>query len=185
MDSGDDDMRLFIGFSFSPDVSSRIEDVITSFKRYMESGRTTKRDLFHVTLVFLGDTDLSLVPKIKEAMNVVNGEPFDLVIKDISTFKEARKGKTFYLNIEHDQKLLSIENQLRQRLLIHGFSIDQRPYHPHLTIARNAVIRDSDAIKTLNSAQKAIPLTIDKIELFESDRRNHEPIYRILHTKRF
>jgi RNA 2',3'-cyclic 3'-phosphodiesterase len=178
-------VRLFIAFSFSSDVSDRIEEIIESFEQYMTHGRTTKRNHFHVTLVFLGDTNPERLPMVKAAMDAVSGKPFELDIKSISAFKGRRKGDTFYLNIQPDMTLFSLEKALRLELKRYGFSVDERPYHPHVTIARNAILPDSCALSRLNDEMKAINVTIDRIELFQSTLTKQGPVYTILYEKRF
>lgn len=178
-------VRLFIALSFSSDEADRIEAITGSFERHIAHGRTTNRDHFHITLVFLGDTAFERLPLVKAAMDRVRGKPFELCIAGISAFKGRRKGATFFLYVRPNRTLFAIERALRTELDQQGFSIDQRPYHPHLTIARNTVLKDPDALDRLNEGFKPIRARIDRIELFRSIPKKQGPVYTVLYEKRF
>lgn len=105
------------------------------------SGRATRGETLHNTLVFIGDVELHALEGLQLAAQEVCGECFELC------FDEAR-----YWGHNHivyaaprrmPQQLTQLVDALGQRLAAHRFKFDRRAYQPHVTLLRNARWRDT------------------------------------------
>ncbi|HEU4853730.1 MAG TPA: RNA 2',3'-cyclic phosphodiesterase [Nitrosospira sp.] len=102
-------------------------------------GRKTKAENIHLTLVFVGEVDASQVDALCQAADEIEGhgvKAFDLVIERICVWK--RKNIVYAEIGEIPQPLIDLVEALQSRLSLAGFSLEERPYKPHITLMRNA-----------------------------------------------
>ena len=95
-------------------------------------GRPVAGDKVHLTLAFLGETDR--VDEAKEIAAQVRGQPFTLVIDRLGTFRRA--AVAWAGSSSPDPELLRIQAGLEQALRDRGFALEDRPFNPHVTLAR-------------------------------------------------
>ena len=99
----------------------------------------------------------------------------------IGVFPNWRSPRVLWLGIEQAQALCAMQQRLTMELLQQGFTIDSRPYHPHLTIGRSKRPQAAATLDSWRSWQgSAHAGTIDKVTLFASHLRPGGPTYRIL-----
>jgi 2'-5' RNA ligase len=94
---------------------------------------------FHITLVFLGDTPPAHVPAVADALRRVAAShaPFKLAISGVGIFPSPRNPRAISMNIVKDvEALQQVYRDLAPAMRRLGFSIEDRVYTPHLTLAR-------------------------------------------------
>ena len=162
-------MRLFIGtFVQIPEFVS----LKNSFS-FLEA-KWTKRSNLHITWLFLGKAD----PKaIIEALHGIDYQKDPIPIKGLGFFGSppkilyAKAGST---------RLSKLHDDICKRL---DFE-DDRPFIPHITLARIKKIKDQDRfIKQIRRFEhKSLGLLIPKIELINSTLTPQGPIYERIAT---
>lgn len=80
--------------------------------------------------------------KINELLN--NYEPFELEFKEIGYFDQKKNGFTFHLKPNDDFNL-----QIIFKLLVSGLNIEDKDFHPHITLAQSSRIEFDDMFKEL------------------------------------
>ncbi len=93
----------------------------------------------HLTVRFLGETPPDLTPDAALAVrDALEGFPaFDVVLAGAGSFPEARKPRALWLGIEQGaEELGALADALDPALEPLGWPRDDRPYRPHLTVAR-------------------------------------------------
>ena len=92
----------------------------------------------HITLKFLGPTDESLVPKIVEAMrSAIDGvKPFEMKLAGSGVFPSRSNARVVWAGLEGADPLGVMASRLENLLAGLGFQKENRPFRPHLTIAR-------------------------------------------------
>jgi 2'-5' RNA ligase len=93
----------------------------------------------HLTVRFLGDTPPDLVPDAALAVRdaLTGFGAFDVVLAGAGSFPEARKPRALWLGIERGAaELGALADALDPALEPLGWPRDDRPYRPHLTVAR-------------------------------------------------
>jgi 2'-5' RNA ligase len=92
----------------------------------------------HITLKFLGETDESLVPKIGEAMErAVRGTPtFTIKMSKAGAFPSRPPIRVVWVGLKGAEPLAMMAKGLEEDLAAIGFSKEERPFSPHLTLAR-------------------------------------------------
>jgi 2'-5' RNA ligase len=170
-------MRLFIG------IKTGCEDYLKSLQDALKkcgSGNFTHPDNLHLTLRFLGEAPPSRVKDISEAMRSAAGAPFELEIRGAKAF-----GRNGIVSAEVDGNLAPLSllvSRLEQSLANAGFAREQRPYRPHITLAREfraTPCRDISAI-----SHGSLRFTANEIILFESTRQAGRLTYVPLYTQK-
>jgi 2'-5' RNA ligase len=105
----------------------------------------------HLTVRFLGDTPPDLVPDVALAVGdaLAGSAAFDVVLAGAGAFPAARKARALWLGIERGAaELGALADALDPALRPLGWPPDDRPYRPHLTVARldSASIGEGQAV---------------------------------------
>lgn len=162
-------MRLFIAINFNEEIKNHLMDAIQKLKQSSVKGNFTQRDNLHLTLVFIGEVGTDKVDQIKSVINRVKSESFDLAFGGIGRFK--RKGSEIYwVGVEKNEMLYSINNQLTEELRIEGFDIEKREFKPHLTLGREVIVKDSFHQDNLAELLPNMNMNVNRISLMKSER---------------
>ena len=128
-------MRLFIAINFNSETRSQLGEYLQKLYSQSESGIFVMPDNLHLTLVFLGECDLTQLTAAQTAMNCITFDPFDLVIDRLGRFKR-NNGDVWWAGISENKALSDLQNDLLKRLKNEGFILDSRKYTPHITLGR-------------------------------------------------
>jgi 2'-5' RNA ligase len=92
----------------------------------------------HITLKFLGETDESVVPKIEVAMKraVTDIPPFTIKMSTAGAFPTRSPIRVVWIGLKGTEALASMAKSLEEDLVQLGFPKEERPFSPHLTLAR-------------------------------------------------
>jgi RNA 2',3'-cyclic 3'-phosphodiesterase len=98
-------------------------------------GRPVDSQLFHLTLVFLGNISLDRIEKLKSIADTVSVPAFTL---HFSALHYWRAPKVICLKPDFSPPaLMALVSDLEDALKQGGFAFDERKFKPHITIARN------------------------------------------------
>ena len=133
--------RLF--FALWPDEVTRegLNGILTSIPRH--PGRQVALRNVHITLAFIGDVDNAMSECLQARAEKVRVEPFSMTMTKLGYF---RRAKIVWLAPENcPLPLQSLVEQLNAELASCGYRPDKRPFSPHLTLFRKAVLGKLDA----------------------------------------
>jgi 2'-5' RNA ligase len=97
-------------------------------------GRPVPAANLHLTLVFLGEMDPTRIGALQLVANGVAGAAFILGLDCICGFRQA--GVAWAGCCQPPTALLALQAVLERRIRNAGFRPDNRPFTPHLTLAR-------------------------------------------------
>ena len=126
-------LRLF--FALWPDETARAS--IAALARevaHAGGGKATAADKIHLTLAFLGDQPAARIAALQRLADAVDARAFVLALDEVGSFP--RTGITWLGASSAQSGLATLQQQLRVALQGDGFPVDERPYAPHLTLAR-------------------------------------------------
>lgn len=131
------DWRLFVAVGLPDDVRTRLAEAVTPVaEANAEHFRWTDAASWHVTLAFLGSVDPSACDPIEEALwNVAGAVPRF----DAQPSRSGRFGRgVLWLGFDDPSyaSLVTLGEAVRAILPRIGIPFDERPLHPHLTLAR-------------------------------------------------
>ncbi|HYO41724.1 MAG TPA: RNA 2',3'-cyclic phosphodiesterase [Candidatus Limnocylindrales bacterium] len=142
----------------------------------------------HLTVRFLGETPPDLTPDAAMAVRdaLAGARAFDVVLAGAGAFPEARKPRALWLGIEQGAaELGALADALDPALEPLGWPRDDRPYRPHLTVARldRSSIASSGVIADTLRAAAAdwrTAFRADRVVLYRSHLGSGPPRYEPL-----
>jgi 2'-5' RNA ligase len=143
-------------------------------------------DKLHVTLKFLGDTDISLTDNIVRIMKDVTGDtdPFEARIRDMGVFPSTNYIKVVWLGVESSGILENISKRLNESLKSLGYK-KEKGFKGHLTLARMKSARDKNKIMKMikgNRDVHVMSMPVCAINLMKSTLTPKGPIYEVVKT---
>jgi RNA 2',3'-cyclic 3'-phosphodiesterase len=180
-------IRTFICVEIPENVMGEIEKLTKSLDR--REVRSVKREQLHITVLFFPSIDEAQIETVKKAMDSLSMPEFEISIKGIDAFG-ARHPNVLFGNINDGGNLLKLYSQLKEKIHAAGIPTEEKPYTPHLTVAR---VKEHDTmavryISNIISRNKETPLGTFKcgsITLKKSTLTSEGPIYNDLHTRVF
>lgn len=126
--------RLFFALWPSDETRKQIIRINQSIKS--SDLKKVKQENLHVTLVFLGNVDTESEILLRQCVKDVSVQPFVL---DFDQLNYWRKPRILCLSTHqvHSQLLILVDT-LKCKIKQCGIKTDERPYKPHITLARKA-----------------------------------------------
>ena len=167
-------LRTF--FALWPDDGVRAELARrAAFAAKASGGRPTPSELLHLTLVFTGATSRERMPLLRELMDSIELPSFVLELDRRGWWRH--NGVVWAGTREAPEPLLTLQQAIARGAERLGFSLDVRPYAPHLTLARDAGRSPPGATMPL------LPWQVDAFVFAASHLSSAGPRYEILHQR--
>ena len=172
--------RLFVGVPLPHDAASEIESIVERVRAMpLAEGardvRWVRLDGLHLTLRFLGptlpDRVDATVDAVAQAARSAPG-PFEIELAGAGSFPPGRRPRTLWIGLEAGAEPLGdLARSTQNALQDAGWPAEERPFRPHLTVARSdgvaAGAMVADRLATA-MADRRIRCEIDRLGLFES-----------------
>lgn len=145
-----DTVRVFIALDIPSgdqesltDAIGRLQSVIPKGVKWVDPGG------IHLTLKFLGNVPLPMVEKLLTAMQQASdqfktesaGKQLQLRLSGLGAFPNRQQARVLWAGTEGDlDSLAALQKLVDQAVATLGYSLEKRPFRPHLTIGR---VRDS------------------------------------------
>lgn len=130
--------RLFLAIDPPPAVA----DAIADLRSETLDGRWTDPEQYHLTLRFIGDVAEEKIPDLRDAAAPENAAPFELAPRGLGVFPTRRNPSVVWVDLEDQPALFELQEQMENRLVAAGLEPEDRPFTPHITVAR---VRHLDA----------------------------------------
>lgn len=129
-------MRLFVALDIPGEIRAQMAEYVERVRQYAPEARWARVEGLHVTLKFLGEVSESKLPDVKAALGLVKASPFEVSFQNIGFFPNPRSGRVFWIAVQASDALPQLASAIDDQLQQQGFRGEQRPYNPHLTLAR-------------------------------------------------
>ena len=179
-------MRLFVAIEMNRSVEDAAREVIDDLRdrasRLAPRARITwaAPERLHVTVRFIGEADEARAQAIRSALGATIDAPvFDVTVEGVGAFPPKGAPRVFWAGLTDGRDgLLDVERAVSQRLetLVPA---EDRPYAPHLTLARvkePAGLAQAALLEGLATRQFG-RVHVDAITLFESRLSPKGPTY--------
>ena len=168
-------MRLFIAVDLDDAARKAIAAEQARLKKAL-GGRSSLRwvrdDQMHLTLVFLGEVDDDGARRVVEAVEQpIAIAPFDAVFEGVGTFPPGGAPRVVWVGVlAGAPQMIAMQRELAGRVQHLGIELEDRTFHPHLTLARWRQARPADRRRVLAAAEsRAIArVPIDHATLYRS-----------------
>jgi RNA 2',3'-cyclic 3'-phosphodiesterase len=176
--------RLFIAI----DLPETLRRHLTDHRTEIPNVRWVARDNLHVTLRFLGDVSVELVPELVEGLNQIDAGCFELEIREVALFPNERRPRILALDVAPvttaSDELLVLHADVSATLKKHmGLQMESWRFRPHVTLARMEDLRPGDARQAATAARSILldcprRFSVNSFVLYESRLGPGGPEYR-------
>jgi RNA 2',3'-cyclic 3'-phosphodiesterase len=136
-------MRLFVAVDLDDRVRRGVERLIGRMRAETRDGRAFRifwvaPERLHLTLHFLGNVTDEIAARLVESVAAPIDLPaFHVVFGGMRTFSSRRRPNVIWLDIvEGKAPLIELHAVVGKRLKAVGCALEERPFSPHLTLAR-------------------------------------------------
>src|ERR1700694_1840532 len=140
-------MRIFIGIDLDPEVRARIERFLEGVEGFAPEARWVRSESLHITLKFIGEQPPERVEAINERSRRVEGSAFEIRAGGYGFFPTAKAPRVFWIGIHAGPQLAELAESIDIATAELGIPREDRPYSPHLTLARAGAGRGSGSPK--------------------------------------
>jgi 2'-5' RNA ligase len=133
--------HLFLAVQLPVQVKKKLEEITGRLEKTVSFNTWVHPEDYHITLAFLGKAEQDqlhrLFPLLKEA--VTNHSVFPLTIDHFGFFGKSDRPRIFWAGLEKQLSLFELQKKIADACIQAGFSLEKRPYSPHITISRKLV----------------------------------------------
>lgn len=182
-------MRLFVAIDLNDEARRAIAEVQQQLARAMGDPKRSplkwaRPDHMHLTLAFLGDVAETRVPDVVRAIEPdIQVAPFTMALGGVGVFPPRGAPRVLWLGLRAGaESVAASQLAVAMRLEGIGITLEQRPFHPHLTLARWRTSRSSDArhLPDADRAGEIARLSVRHVTLFHSQLSPGGSTYRAL-----
>ncbi len=159
-------MRLFIAIPLPEAVREKLSELYQS----MDGVRWQSQGQLHITLKFLGETDRDQLPELIRGLKSIRHSAFQMTISGFGTFPGKGRPKILWIGIARPEPLKDLQQKIEQQCIEIGFEAEDRPFIPHITLARIKGTPRRDVMSFINQHKKVrIPgVPVNEFVLYES-----------------
>jgi len=175
-------MRAFIAIDLPESIHAALSRQQVAFRAACLDARWTHPEGIHLTLKFLGEISEEQVTRVSEALATLGPfEKFSIEVKGFGFFPDARRPRVFWTGLVAPPALGQLAERVQASMEELGFAREDRPFTPHLTLARFKIPRPQPTLQALLQQQGETALgqfEVSEFFLFESKLSPHGAEYR-------
>lgn len=187
-------IRTFIAIELDAALRAALAELQSELKRapLARLGRWVDPNGIHLTLKFLGNVPANRLPELRQALHRAarEVEPFELTLAGLGCFSP-KQPRVIWVGVQDPSGALGrLQCAVERETGIIGFPAEDRPFSPHLTLAR---VRDQANgreradlgawVKARQVGQLAT-MRVAEVALMRSDLRPSGAVYTRLETAR-
>lgn len=163
------DRRLFLAVALDDDTRHALASFVSAPSAAPIPGRRVPPPNWHLTLRFLGrSTSLQQDMVMARLDQELDQGPFTVGFGGLGAFPYPQKATVVWLAIAHGgEELEELAVACERAAVASGYDPEERPYHPHLSLAR---VRPPQDLAAMIDEYPKFPgrLTVDSVVLYES-----------------
>ncbi len=142
-------MRLFTAIDIPEEVRERLRALVEQWKPLAKIHWSPVANL-HITTKFIGEWPEARLEEMKRAIEGIRRPgAFEIAIRGFGWFPNERHPRVLWAGIEGGEALAALARATEQAVSAVGVAAEERPYAPHLTLAR---VREATSLDALRSA---------------------------------
>ncbi|ANE48560.1 hypothetical protein SY83_22285 [Paenibacillus swuensis] len=177
-------LRIFFAIPLPGSIKESLYNMTLQWQERTPFQRLSHPEDYHITLKFIGETSM----RMAETLMKIGGEvaqrhkPFTLFAHGAGAFGKPLRPSVLWTGVTGDvDALRKLESDLVERISTIGIPKEDRPYRPHITLARNYKGDPASLGPELWSRLgKDVPpdatWTADRVVLYRT-RSGHKPMY--------
>jgi len=125
-------MRLFVAI----DMPAEIKEILTGLRVDMPGVRWVPPEQLHLTLLFLGEIAPESLDRLCNRLAAIALPPFRLTFDRTGCFPHHGSPKILWAGVKQQPALAGLARRIREAAEICGILTDEKPFAPHITLAR-------------------------------------------------
>ncbi len=185
--------RLFVAIPIPSDVADVVGNLVAGVSEALGADghrvRWVQMEGLHVTLRFLGPTAKNRIDEVSASVDRLGRAstgPIDIRLGGAGTFPDPARPRALWIGIRSGAEAIGhLASALTTELVKDGWELEDRPFRPHLTIARtDGVHAGAEAGRLLVAAAADMDLgyTADRVVLYRSHLGHGPARYEELHS---
>jgi 2'-5' RNA ligase len=179
-------MRLFVALAIPAQLRENLASLIGELRSADPYPKWVHPDHLHLTLKFIGEVAPEKLAEIGEALAVVRTQQSVIAqFREIGFFPDARRPGVAWVGVQSRRILYFLAEEVNRVLAPLGIPREEKPFAPHLTIARFKETRLSPALRAEIAERNASnfgTLTASEFHLIESKRKSTGAEYTTLRS---
>ncbi|MDD2251895.1 MAG: RNA 2',3'-cyclic phosphodiesterase [Dehalococcoidales bacterium] len=187
-------LRLFVAIELPDDAREELGSLQGKLlKEGLDGLKWVSPNSLHITLKFLGYTELAQVEAISEKLDLVSRQfnPFDIGFKGLGVFPALSRAQVLWVGLTGELgRLQMVAGEVEENMTKLGFQPEKRRFTPHLTLARArqqitpAMQRSIAAAVSGMSFSPSILVRVASISLMSSQLSYGGATYSRIHSAR-
>ena len=141
-------MRLFIGIPLPAALIDALDRLSHSLRSPADELRWSAPESWHITLQFLGETSIEKYGCLVSRLAAISSVPVPVRLGGLGFFDRAG---VFFAEMDVSSQLQELQNRVTAATAQCGFASEDRPFHPHVTLARSKGENRVRALQKLKS----------------------------------
>ena len=175
-------MRLFIAVPIADAIGRWLLDAFGALGIHQENLRMTKRGNFHITIKFLGDTDVSEIDPLTRILGEVAEQhaAAELAFTH-GILMPPHRPRTIALGIHATPELNALQRATDEALAAANLAQPERKqYRPHVTLARTRAPLSADEERAIVEWAPQRNFSTRQLILYESTLKPYGPVYEAI-----
>lgn len=140
-ETGGKNWRVFCAIDLAVSVRASLMRPINRLRESVPHAQASwgREDNLHLTLKFLGEIQTTRLSALSNAAAraVADFPPFQITLEETGVFPKHGTPRVLWIGIKDESgKLAEFHSRLEEACAREGFTKEDKPFHPHLTIAR-------------------------------------------------
>ncbi|MCZ6792510.1 MAG: RNA 2',3'-cyclic phosphodiesterase [Planctomycetota bacterium] len=182
-------MRAFLAIDFPESLKRIYAQALVSFRERFPAPRWVRPECLHLTLRFLGEIPSEAGPALQAPVARLASEvdPFPVSIADPGSFGSPREPRVYWFALREGRgRLEKMQSRLENLLREAGHAAEEKPWTPHITVARHPRDRRRGAVASASEWEAAARETlldgarfeVTEVTLMSSTLTPAGPVYR-------
>jgi len=124
-------------------------------------------DNWHLTLKFLGEQRDDLLAPLGQGLASIKLPAFELSLVGAGFFGSPRRPRILWAGLAESEALKTLQQQVENVCVQHGFARETRDYCPHITLARGRG-GQFDPVAWTEQQQAAVTMSVNEFCLYQS-----------------
>ncbi|HET6648344.1 MAG TPA: RNA 2',3'-cyclic phosphodiesterase, partial [Pyrinomonadaceae bacterium] len=169
--------RVFCAIDLSVGVRASVSGHIKRLRESVPHAQASwiREENIHLTLKFLGEIQTSRLINLSNAAAraAKESDPFQIALAETGVFPKHGIPRVLWIGVKDESgRLAELYTRLEDECSREGFARDDRPFHPHLTIAR---LRKPEGVRDLAAAHTKMHFDPIALEISECMVIRSEP----------
>ncbi|MCF2939410.1 RNA 2',3'-cyclic phosphodiesterase [Paenibacillus alkaliterrae] len=176
----DRSLRLFVAVPLTRPIANELQEWTHAHREKLPFRKWTHPDDYHITLQFLGETPAGKMDALQAALMGIKERDLALALNGAGTFGPPTAPRILWAAVSgHLEGLSSLQSAVTKATISCGFKAEDRPYTPHITVARGFAGTGAIPAEVMANAPSGLQWRADRFVLMRTHMQT-SPMYEVI-----